>query len=141
MAKRSARVTVAGLAVPLRVWAQRFAFLGFVALSFALMLLSKAESTGIERMRLPAPAQFKAGRYDLLRTTFETFERKIRDQLGLMLVDGGFDPAASAPRLTPDLAHVLNTFALGSVRCSGQLQRSSRDAGLISLRGALVNPL
>jgi len=40
------------LAVPIRVWAQRFAFLGFVALSFALMLLSKAESSGIERMRL-----------------------------------------------------------------------------------------
>ena len=52
MAKRSAKVTVAGLAVPIRIWAQRFAFLGFVALSFALMLLSKAESTGIERMRL-----------------------------------------------------------------------------------------
>lgn len=52
MAKRSARVTVVGLAVPIRIWAQRFAFLGFVALSFALMLLSKAESTGIERMRL-----------------------------------------------------------------------------------------
>ncbi len=52
MAKRSARVTVAGLAVPIRVWAQRFAFLGFVALSFALMLLSKAESSAIERMRL-----------------------------------------------------------------------------------------
>jgi rod shape-determining protein MreC len=43
---------VAGLAVPIRIWAQRFAFLGFVALSFALMLFSKAESTGIERMRL-----------------------------------------------------------------------------------------
>ena len=43
---------VAGLAVPIRVWAQRFAFLGFVALSFALMLLSKAETAGIERMRL-----------------------------------------------------------------------------------------
>lgn len=38
--------------MPIRIWAQRFAFLGFVALSFALMLLSKAESTGIERMRL-----------------------------------------------------------------------------------------
>ena len=38
--------------MPIRVWAQRFAFLGFVALSFALMLLSKAESAGIERMRL-----------------------------------------------------------------------------------------
>ena len=52
MAKRSAKVMVAGLAVPIRIWAQRFAFLGFVALSFALMLFSKAESTGIERMRL-----------------------------------------------------------------------------------------
>ncbi len=52
MAKRSAKVTVAGLAVPIRVWMQRFAFLGFVALSFALMLLSKAESSGIERLRL-----------------------------------------------------------------------------------------
>ncbi|MFT5181898.1 MAG: rod shape-determining protein MreC, partial [Alphaproteobacteria bacterium] len=35
-----------------RVWAQRFAFLGFVALSFALMLLSKAESSSIQQMRL-----------------------------------------------------------------------------------------
>ena len=52
MAKRSARGTVTGLAIPIRVWAQRFAFLGFVALSFALMLLSKAESSAIERMRL-----------------------------------------------------------------------------------------
>jgi len=52
VAKRSARVTIAGLAVPLRIWAQRFAFLGFIVLSFALMLLSKAESAGVERLRL-----------------------------------------------------------------------------------------
>lgn len=38
--------------MPVRVWAQRFAFLGFVALSFALMLLSKAESSSIQQMRL-----------------------------------------------------------------------------------------
>ena len=37
--------------------------------------------------------QHKAGRYDLLSTTFETFERNIRDQLGRTLADGGFDPA------------------------------------------------
>ena len=49
---------------------------------------------------LSAPAQFKAGRYDLLRTTFETFERKIRDQLGRMLVDGGFDPARDIEAIT-----------------------------------------
>ncbi len=43
---------------------------------------------------LPAAQQFKLGKYELLETSFETFERKIRDQLGRMLADGGFDPAA-----------------------------------------------
>ncbi|NIM52527.1 MAG: NAD(P)/FAD-dependent oxidoreductase, partial [Gemmatimonadales bacterium] len=49
---------------------------------------------------LPAPEQFKAGRWDLLRTTFETFERKIRDQLGRMLAGGGFDPARDIEAIT-----------------------------------------
>jgi spermidine dehydrogenase len=49
---------------------------------------------------LSAPDQFKAGRYDLLRTTFEVFERKIRDQLGRVLVDGGFDPARDIEAIT-----------------------------------------
>ena len=49
---------------------------------------------------LPAPEQFKAGRWDLLRTTFETFERKIRDQLARMLADGGFDPARDIEAIT-----------------------------------------
>jgi spermidine dehydrogenase len=37
--------------------------------------------------------QHAAGRYDLLSTTFETFEREIRSQLGRILGGGGFDPA------------------------------------------------
>jgi spermidine dehydrogenase len=37
--------------------------------------------------------QHAAGRYDLLSTTFETFEREIRRQLGRILGSGGFDPA------------------------------------------------
>ena len=37
--------------------------------------------------------QHAAGRYDLLSTTFETFEREIRQQLGRTLGAGGFDPA------------------------------------------------
>ncbi len=52
MAKRNASMSVAGLAVPVRVWGQRFAFLGLLALAFALMLLSKAETGALERARI-----------------------------------------------------------------------------------------
>ncbi len=38
--------------------------------------------------------QNRFGRAELLATSFETFERNIRDQLGRTLADGGFDPAA-----------------------------------------------
>jgi len=41
----------------------------------------------------PRKEQHRIGRADLLSTTFETFERKIRDQLARTLGDGGFDPA------------------------------------------------
>jgi spermidine dehydrogenase len=41
----------------------------------------------------PRKEQHRLGRAELLRTTFEEFERSIRDQLGRTLVDGGFDPA------------------------------------------------
>ena len=51
MAKRNASISVAGLAVPFRVWGQRFAFLGLLALAFALMLMSKAETGALERAR------------------------------------------------------------------------------------------
>lgn len=51
MAKRNASISVAGLAVPFRIWGQRFAFLGLLALAFALMLLSKAETGALERAR------------------------------------------------------------------------------------------
>ena len=37
--------------------------------------------------------QHKVGRTELLTTSFETFERNIRDQLGRTLGAGGFDPA------------------------------------------------
>lgn len=52
MAKRNASMSVAGLAVPVRIWAQRFAFLGLFAFAFALMLLSKAETGALERARV-----------------------------------------------------------------------------------------
>ncbi|MEE9244139.1 MAG: NAD(P)-binding protein, partial [Mycobacterium sp.] len=40
----------------------------------------------------PRKDQHRIGRQDLLSTTFETFERKLRDQLGRVLGGGGFDP-------------------------------------------------
>lgn len=49
---------------------------------------------------LTAQEQWKAGRYDLLTTTFETFERNIRDQLGRILSPGGFDPARDIEAIT-----------------------------------------
>jgi spermidine dehydrogenase len=42
---------------------------------------------------LSAARQFDAGKQELLATSFETFERNARDQLGRMLGEGGFDPA------------------------------------------------
>jgi spermidine dehydrogenase len=47
---------------------------------------------------LPAPEQWKAGRKEW--APFETFERKIRDQLERMLSAGGFDPARDIEAIT-----------------------------------------
>jgi spermidine dehydrogenase len=42
---------------------------------------------------LPARSQHEAGRADLYATSFETFERKIRDQLARCVGSGGLGPA------------------------------------------------
>ncbi len=44
--------------------------------------------------------QHRAGRAELLATSFETFEREIRDQLGRMLGPAGFDPARDIAGIT-----------------------------------------
>jgi spermidine dehydrogenase len=49
---------------------------------------------------LTAPEQFRAGRRALLETSFETFERHVRDQLGRILGPGGFDPARDIEAIT-----------------------------------------
>jgi spermidine dehydrogenase len=49
---------------------------------------------------LSAREQQRAGHYDLLGTTFETFERSIRDQLSRLLGSGGFDPARDIDAIT-----------------------------------------
>ncbi len=49
---------------------------------------------------LPARDQHRVGRASLLSTTFEDFERSIRDQLARMLGPGGFDPARDITAIT-----------------------------------------
>jgi len=49
---------------------------------------------------LPARDQHRAGRAELLATTFETFERNLRDQMSRMLGAGGFDPARDITAIT-----------------------------------------
>ena len=52
------------------------------------------------RPGLPVREQHRAGRVELLSTTFQTIERGIRDQLGRALGSGGFDPAADILGIT-----------------------------------------
>jgi spermidine dehydrogenase len=49
---------------------------------------------------LPQREQNRAGRMELLRTPFSTFERNIREQLGRMLGAAGFDPARDIEGIT-----------------------------------------
>jgi spermidine dehydrogenase len=49
---------------------------------------------------LPEHDQNRFGRAELLSTTFETFERNIRDQLARTLGKGGFDPARDITAIT-----------------------------------------
>jgi len=49
---------------------------------------------------LPVRDQNRAGRYELLQTPYNRFERNIRDQLGRMLGGAGFDPARDIEGIT-----------------------------------------
>jgi spermidine dehydrogenase len=49
---------------------------------------------------LPVREQHRAGRRELLSTSFETIERSIRDQLARALAGGGFDPASDILGIT-----------------------------------------
>jgi spermidine dehydrogenase len=49
---------------------------------------------------LPRQDQYRAGREELLRTPFSTFERNIRGQLQRMLGPSGFDPARDIDGIT-----------------------------------------
>ena len=49
---------------------------------------------------LPARDQHRLGRIELFQTSFETFERNIRDQLARALSGGGFDPGWDIAAIT-----------------------------------------
>lgn len=49
---------------------------------------------------LSAQQQYRAGRHELINTSFETIERNVRQQLGEMLGEGGFDPARDIAGIT-----------------------------------------
>jgi len=44
--------------------------------------------------------QYRAGRWELVNTKFETFEHQVRDQLGRTLGAGGFDPSRDIQAIT-----------------------------------------
>ena len=52
------------------------------------------------RPGLPGREQHRAGQRELVTMTFDTFERKVRDQLARMLAVGGFDPARDIVAIT-----------------------------------------
>jgi spermidine dehydrogenase len=49
---------------------------------------------------LPCKDQYRAGRWELFTTKFETFEQQVREQLGRMLSAGGFDSATDIEAIT-----------------------------------------
>jgi spermidine dehydrogenase len=94
---------------------------------------------------LPAREQHKAGRAELIVTPFETFERKIRDQLARSLSGGGFDPARDIAAITvnrwphgygyeynplfdPDWPEGQAPHILGRKRC-GRIAIANTDSG------------
>ena len=49
---------------------------------------------------LPCKDQYRAGRWELFSTKFDTFEQHVHDQLGRMLSAGGFDSANDVEAIT-----------------------------------------
>lgn len=59
--------------------------------------------------------QLRLGRHDLLNTTFETFERNIREQLQRMLGGGGFDAARDIAAITVNRWPHGNAYAYDTI--------------------------
>jgi spermidine dehydrogenase len=104
---------------------------------------------------LPMRDQHRAGRAELLRTPFSTFERNVRDQLGRMLGSAGFDPARDIDGLTvnrwahgyaysynslfdPDWAEEEKPWVVGR-KPFGQIAIANSDAGASAYTDAAID--
>jgi len=104
---------------------------------------------------LPEHAQNKAGRAELMVTSFETFERNIREQLGQSLAAGGFDPARDitaitvnrwphgyAPEFNPlweeDLPPAQQPNVIGRARF-GRITIANSDSGRAAYTDSAIN--
>jgi spermidine dehydrogenase len=105
-----------------------------------------------QRPGLPARDQFRATRVEIYETTFDTFERKTRDQLARALSEGGFDPARDIEAITvnrwphglaaganelydPDWSNEEVPWVVGRKRF-GRIAIANSDAAAISLTQA-----
>ncbi len=72
---------------------------------------------------LPADDQSRAGRHQLLNTSFEDYERELRDHLAGMLGAHGFDPAADIAAIT------VNRWSHGYAWAPNPLDHPDYDEG------------
>jgi len=104
---------------------------------------------------LPQRDQHRAGRAELMRTPFSTFERNIRDQLGRMLGPSGFDSARDIEGVTvnrwahgyaygynslfdPDWAEGEQPWVVGR-KPMGQIAIANSDAGAVAYSDAAID--
>ena len=104
---------------------------------------------------LPVRDQQRAGRTELLATSFSTFERKIRDQLARTLHGGGFDPAEDIQAITvnrwphgygyeynplfdPDWPEAERPNVIGRKRC-GRITIANTDAAATAYTDTAIN--
>lgn len=99
--------------------------------------------------------QHRAGRAELMRTPFATFERNVRDQLGRMLGPSGFDPARDVEAITvnrwahgyaygynslfdPDWTEEEKPWVVGRKRF-GRIAIANSDAAAIAYSDAAID--
>jgi spermidine dehydrogenase len=104
----------------------------------------------------PARDQHTAGRIELYSTTFETIERRIRDQLARTLGAGGFDPARDIAAITVnrwphgyayEYNSLFDSFWLdgGEIPCEvarkpfGRIAIANSDAGAYAYTDEAIN--
>jgi len=102
----------------------------------------------------PAREQHRLGRHELLATPFATFEHHVRDQLGRLLADGGFDPerdiaAITVNRWSHGYAYEYNSlwdhFPAGAEPCViarrpfGRIAIANSDAGAYAYTDSAID--